>query len=74
MCNFITATKRHAALLQSSGLDVVPSGPLWARAALCVCCASLVLFAYDVQIFCFHVLHMVLQCLFFISLSDVSAK
>lgn len=51
MCNFITATKRHAALLQSSGLDVVPSGPLWARAALCVCCASLVLFAYDVQIF-----------------------
>lgn len=51
MCNFITATKRHAALLQSSGLDVVPSGPLWARAALCVCCASLVLFAYDVHIF-----------------------
>lgn len=51
MCNFVTATKRHAALLQSSGLDVVPSGPLWARAALCVCCASLVLFAYDVQIF-----------------------
>lgn len=51
MCNFITATKRNAALLQSSGLDVVPSGPLWARAALCVCCASLVLFAYDVQIF-----------------------
>lgn len=51
MCDFITATKRHAALLQSSGLDVVPSGPLWARAALCVCCASLVLFAYDVQIF-----------------------
>lgn len=51
MCNFITATKRLAALLQSSGLDVVPSGPLWARAALCVCCASLVLFAYDVQIF-----------------------
>lgn len=51
MCNFITATKRHAALLQSSGLDVVPSGPLWARASLCVCCASLVLFAYDVQIF-----------------------